>query len=81
MKKLQEKKEARRLPRGVYLFFSVLVSAEAFSSIKQTWLKYKWGDLLQIQLSETIGTGILAALFTALALVSWYLWFTYYRQK
>ena len=74
-------KKAWILPRWFYLVMSMLTTAEGYSGIKQTWLKYKWREVLHISDSDIIGTGISAALFTALAVVGWYLWGTYHKRN
>lgn len=74
-------KKARRISRGWYFFFGTLESLEAYYAWRQTWLKYKWGEVLGVPLSDLIRTGVVAALFTILALMIWYLWLTYNRKK
>ena len=75
------KKGAMIVPRWVYLAVSVLVSLESFNAIRQVWLKYKWGDVLEVSASELVISGVLALLFTALAVACWYLWITYYKRN
>ena len=75
------KKGARIVPRWGYLAVSVLVSLESFNAIRQVWLKYKWGDVLEVSASELVISGVLALLFTALAVACWYLWITYYKRN
>ena len=74
-------KKTRRISRGWYFFLGILVSLEAYYAIRQTWLKYKWGDVLGVPASSLIQSGVLAVLFTVLALAVWYLWLTYNRKK
>ena len=74
-------KKAWILPRWFYLVMSMLTTAEGYSGIKQTWLKYKWGDVLGVPTSDLIVTGVLALLFIALAVACWYLWITYYKRN
>lgn len=75
------KKGAMIVPRWVYLAVSVLVSLESFNAIRQVWLKYKWGDVLEVSASELVISGVLALLFTALSVACWYLWITYYKRN
>ncbi len=74
-------KKIIRVPRWVYLALSLLVTGESVNAIRQTWLKYKWGDVLGVPISDLIRTGILALLFTVLAVACWYLWVTYYKRN
>ena len=76
-----KEKKSFRVPRGGYLLFAVLVSGEATGTIRQAWLKYKWGDVLGVSAADTIRTGVLALLFTILALAAWYCWLTYNKKK
>jgi membrane protein DedA with SNARE-associated domain len=78
---MKKEKNIRRISRGWYFFFGTLVSLEAYYAMLQTWLKYKWGSVLQIPMSDTVRTGVLAALFTILALAVWYRWLTYNKKK
>jgi hypothetical protein len=59
----------------------VLVSGEAIGSIRQTWLKYRWGDVLGVSAADLIRTGVMAALFTILALAVWYRWLVYKEDE
>jgi len=76
-----KQKNDRRISRGWYFFFGTLTSLEAFYAWRQTWLKYRWGEVLRVPMSDTIRTGVVAALFTILALMIWCLWLTYNRKK
>ena len=75
------KKGAVIVPRWVYLVMSVLVTLESVNAVRQVWLKYKWGDVLGIAASELVISGVMAVLFTALAIACWYLWITYYKRN
>ena len=75
------KKGAVIVPRWVYLVMSVLVTLESVNAVRQVWLKYKWGDVLGVATSELVISGVLAVLFTALAIACWYLWITYYKRN
>ena len=75
------KKGAVIVPRWVYLVMSVLVTLESINAVRQVWLKYKWGDVLGVATSELVISGVLAVLFTALAIACWYLWITYYKRN
>ena len=81
MKKGAAKKTAVIVPRWVYLVMSVLVTLEGINAARQTWLKYKWGDVLGVPASDLITTGVLTLLFIALAVACWYLWITYYKRN
>ena len=69
------------VPRWVYLVLSLLVTGESANALRQTWIKYKWGDVLEVPLSELIRTGVVALLFTVLAAACWYLWITYHKRN
>ena len=75
------KKSAVIVPRWVYLAMSVLVTLESVNAIRQVWLKYKWGDVLDVPASNLAISCVLALLFTALAIACWYLWITYYKRN
>ena len=68
-------------PRWVYLVLAVLVSAEGVNGIRQTWLRFKYGDVLGVSTAELIGSGVLAVLFVLLAAACWYLWLNYYKRN
>ncbi len=76
-----KKKHDRRISRVWYFFFGTLTGLEAYYAWRQTWLKYKWGEVLHVPMSDTIRTGVVAALFTVLTLMIWYLFITYNRKK
>ena len=68
-------------PRWVYLVIAMLMTAESYGGLRQTWLKYKYGEVLEIPLSDLIQTGVIAILFSILAIACWYLWITYYKRN
>lgn len=78
---MKKTKKSITVPRWVYLTMSLLVTGESINGIRQTWIKYRWGDALGVPASELIQTGVVALLFTVLAAACWYLWATYYRRN
>ena len=74
-------KKIVNVPRWAYLVLSLLVTGESINAIRQTWLKYKWGAVLGVTTSDLVGTGVIALLFTVLAIACWYLWITYDRRN
>ena len=78
---MKKTKKSITVPRWVYLTMSLLVTGESINAIRQTWLKYKWGDALGVPKSDLILTGVLTLLFAALAVACWYLWATYYKRN